>query len=83
VIIYVDTDIRVLKSRRMRLAGHVARMGRREVYIGFGWGNLRVTDHLKDRDIDGRIILKWIFGKWDGAETELICLRMGAGGWLL
>jgi hypothetical protein len=21
-----------------------------EVYIGFGWGNLRVTDHLKDPD---------------------------------
>ena len=58
MLIYVDTDIRVIKSRRMRWAGHVARMGRRDVYIGFGWGNLRVADHLKDPGIDGRIILK-------------------------
>jgi hypothetical protein len=27
--------IRVIKSRRMRLAGHVGRMGRGEVYTGF------------------------------------------------
>jgi hypothetical protein len=54
-------------------------MGRREVYIGFGWRNLMVTDHLKDPGIDGTIILKWIFRKWDGAETELNCLRIGAG----
>jgi hypothetical protein len=35
--------VRVIKSRRMRLAGHVARMGRREACIGFWWGNLRET----------------------------------------
>jgi hypothetical protein len=22
-------------------------------------------DHLKDQGVDGRIILKWIFEKWD------------------
>jgi hypothetical protein len=32
--------IRVIKWRRMRWAGHVARMGRGEVYIGFWWGDL-------------------------------------------
>jgi len=30
--------VRVIKSRRMRWAGHVARMGRGEVYTGFWWG---------------------------------------------
>jgi hypothetical protein len=31
--------IRVIKSRRLRWAGHVARMGRREVHAGFWWGD--------------------------------------------
>ena len=29
--------------------------------------------------IDGRIILRWIFGKWDGG-TGMIWLRTGSGG---
>ena len=39
--------VRVIKSRRMRRAVHVARMGRREEYTGFWWGNLRERDHLE------------------------------------
>jgi hypothetical protein len=38
--------VRVIKSIRMRWAGHVARMGRGEAYTGFWWGNLRERDHL-------------------------------------
>jgi len=49
----------------MRWAGHVARLGRVKVYTGFWWGNLRERDHLEDPDIYGRIILRWIFRKWD------------------
>jgi len=33
--------IRVMKSRRMSWAEHVASMGRGEVHRGFWWGNLR------------------------------------------
>jgi len=29
-------------------------------------GSLREREHLKDPDVYGRIILKWIFRKWDG-----------------
>jgi hypothetical protein len=56
---------RLIKSRRMRWAGHVARMGGGEVHTGFWWGDLREGDHLEDLGVDGRIILKWIFKKWD------------------
>jgi hypothetical protein len=58
--------IRVVKTRRMRWAEHVARMGKREMHTGFWWGDLMEGDHLEDRGVDGTIILKWIFKKWDG-----------------
>ena len=57
--------IRVIKPRRMRWVGHVARMGREEARTGFWWGNLRERDHLEDPDVDGTIILRWVFRKWD------------------
>jgi hypothetical protein len=37
--------VRVIKSKRMRWAGHVARMGRGEDYTGFCWANLRERGH--------------------------------------
>jgi len=50
----------------------------------FWWGNLRERDHFKDVGIDERIILKWIFKKWDGGggapRLGLICPAMGPGG---
>jgi hypothetical protein len=33
--------------------------------------------------INGKIILKWILGKWDGAWTGSICFRIRTGGGLL
>jgi len=51
------------------------------MYTGFGWGNLRKRDHLEDPRVDWRIILIWIFKKWDGvAWTGLIWLRIETGG---
>jgi hypothetical protein len=36
------------------------------VRTGYWWGNLREGDHWGDPGVDGRIILRRIFGKWDG-----------------
>jgi hypothetical protein len=58
--------------------------GRGEVYTGFCWGDPREREHLEDLDVDERIILKWIFKKWDRRSwTGLIWLRIGTGGGLL
>jgi hypothetical protein len=54
-----------------------------EVHTGFWWGHLEEKGHLEDPGVDERIILKWIFEKWDGAWTESIWLRIGTGGGLL
>jgi hypothetical protein len=48
--------IRVIISKRMRWARHVARMG---VRSGVYRENLRERNHLGDRCVDGRIILRW------------------------
>jgi len=54
--------------------------GRGEVCTGFKWGNVRERDNWGDPDVDGRIILRWIFGKWERVETGLNWLRKGTDG---
>jgi hypothetical protein len=51
------------------------------VYIGFWWGSLRKRDLWGDPSVGGRIILGWIFKKWDvGVRNGLGWLRVGIGG---
>jgi len=52
-----------------------------EVHKGFWWGDLTERDHLENSGIDERMILIFIFKKWDGeAWIGLIWLRIGKGG---
>jgi hypothetical protein len=53
---------------------------KREVHIGFWWGDLREGDHLGDPGIDGRIILKWIFRSGMG-DMEWIELAEDRDRW--
>jgi hypothetical protein len=44
-------------------------------------GNLRKGGHWGDPDVDGRVILRWIFGKFEGVVgTGWNWLRIGTGG---
>jgi hypothetical protein len=47
-----------MKLKRMRGLGHVAYMGRSEMYAGLWRGNLKERDSLENLDIAGRLILK-------------------------
>jgi hypothetical protein len=55
--------IRIIKSRRMRWAGNVARMGTRGMHIEY-WSESQIErDHWEDQDIGGWTILKWILDR--------------------
>jgi len=52
---------------------------RRGVYMVLV-GNLKERDHMGDPGVHGRIILRWIFRKWDmGVCTGSSWLRIGTG----
>ena len=72
--------VRVVKSRRMRWAGHVARMGEgrgvHRVLTGKPEGK-RLLGKPRRRS---RIILRWIFRKWEGMKPGWIWLRIGTDG---
>jgi hypothetical protein len=55
--------VRVIKSRRMRWAGHVARMGEEEVFTEFWFGGPKAGDHWEDLGVGGRITLTWTLGR--------------------
>jgi hypothetical protein len=73
--------VRVIKSRRIRWAVHVERKEEwRNVYRVLV-GKPEGKRPLGDPDVDERIILRWIFRKWDvGVWTGLSWLRIGTGG---
>jgi hypothetical protein len=56
----------------------------RSLYRVIWWENLREKDHLRDPVLDGRIILRSIFKKWNVREWPgSIWLRIRTGGGLL
>jgi hypothetical protein len=73
--------VRVIKSRRMRWAGHVGRMGRGEACTGFLVGKTEGKRPLEDLGVDGRIILSWIFRKWGCGGMDWIELAQDRGSW--
>jgi len=54
------------KIEKNEMGGACSAYGvRGEVHTGFLWGNLRGLDDLGDPGVDGWIILRWVFRRWD------------------
>ena len=54
------------------------------MFTGFWWGNLSERDHWGDPDIDGSIILRRIFRKWEevvGTGWSLLRTGTCSGHW--
>jgi hypothetical protein len=73
-----------MKSRKERSMGYAACMGDRRVAYRVLVGKPDRKRLLEDLGMDRRIILKWIFKKWDDVtRTGSIYLRIRTGGLLL
>ena len=71
----------VIKSRRMRWAGHVARMGEERGVYRVLVGKLEGKSNWGDLGVDGWIILGLISRRWDvGVWTGLGWSRIETGG---
>jgi hypothetical protein len=83
--LYSSPDIiRQIKSRRMRWAGHVARMGEGRNVYSVLVGKHEGKDHSEDRGIDGRMGSKWTLGRLvGGVWSGFSWLRIGTVGGML
>ena len=71
----------MIKSKIMRWAEHVARIGERRGVDRVLVGKPEGKRPLRRPGVDGRIILRWIFRKWDvGMRTGSSWLRIWTGG---
>jgi hypothetical protein len=83
--LYSSPDmIRQVRSRRMRWAGHVARMGEDKKVYKVLVGKPEGRDHLEDQGVGGKMGSEWILGRlawgvWIGSSW----LGTGTGGELL
>jgi hypothetical protein len=59
------TIVLVMKSRRMRWAWHVPRIGEMRGVYRILVEKSEGKNYLGDPGVDGRIILRWIFRKWN------------------
>jgi hypothetical protein len=76
--------IRQIKSRRMRWAGHVARVGEGRIVYRVLVGKPEGKEHLKEQGVEGRMGSKWTLGRLvGGIWSGFSWLRIGTVGGLL
>jgi hypothetical protein len=71
--------VQLVKSRRIEMGRMWREWGRKEGCTRCWWGNLRERRCWGDPDVEGTIILRWMFRK-GVVRTEWSWLRIGTGG---
>jgi hypothetical protein len=80
--LYSSLDIiRQIKSWRMRLAGHLARMGEGRKGYRVLVESPKEKDHLKDQGVDGRMELECILGGLAWGDVEWLHLAQNRDRW--
>jgi hypothetical protein len=78
---YSSPDIiRQVKSRRMRWAGHVTRMGDEIKVYKLLVGNSEGENHSEDRGVDGRMGLEWLLWRLVLLEGGMIWISVAKIG---
>jgi hypothetical protein len=84
ILYFSPNVIRQIKSRRMRWAGHVARMGEERNVYKILMGKQEERDHLEDKGIGRSMGSEWILGRLaGGVSSGPSWLRIGTGCGLL
>jgi len=69
------------KIEKNEMGGACSAYGERRGVYRVWWGNMKERNHWENPGVDGRIILRWIFRKWNvGIWTGSSWLRIGTGG---
>jgi len=78
---YSPNIVRVIKSRRMSWAEHVARIGERRGVYRVLVGKPEGKNHLEDTGVNGRIILRCILRNCDVGGVDWIDLAQDRDRW--
>jgi hypothetical protein len=71
--LYSSPNIVLVIVKENGMGGACSAFGWRGMaYTGFWWGNVREIGHLGDPGVNWRIILRWIFSKWDVGGMDWI-----------
>jgi hypothetical protein len=73
--------IRMIKSRRLRWAGHVSGMERKGMHKGVRWESQKERDHWEDLEVGGRIILRWLLREIGCGGMDWIDLAQDKDQW--
>jgi len=77
----LHSSTNIIQIKKNGMGGACSKNGERRGVYSVWWGNMREREHLEVPGVDGRIILRRIFTKWEvGTCTGSSWHRIGTDG---